>query len=491
MEYKGLKKDLLNEIFYTHLESAILNSTALKKIEYTNKELKGYINKLIDIFSSAKNKNGKYYIYASQFTNLERNQLNKVFNVFVRSENSTYHRNSSKISNNGYPHHYDIKDWFLKIYNHSLDETYRYIEFNKKYEKTLKECKVIIKKIKHNESTKKNKKIFENIDEYLKIDKDKFLKLFNIFKKGKIDFFAKYLENMFFYDSKFVYIDNNLNNDKIDKFNGLGRKYTLLNSNTPKKIRKYIFSGFTEIDIDSCSCTILCNLWLNDISKKNSKNDLSDLQGMYENLYKLITNKMEFRAKYQRILNTNENIIKKIITHLLFEPNSTKIYEKFSKEENEKFKENLLTLYEVTNPKKSILFNGLVRELIMMRKDVKDLYYGDKGFLYTSLEDYKIIKKPFINHLDIREVKNIVDTWFILNGSENNKSDTKIIHKIIEIVENQIRELIFEFLSNKEINDVYQVHDAFIFNHEIDLKELENFIFEKIGFVFKFSKEKY
>ena len=57
MEYKGLKKDLLNEIFYTHLESAISNSTALKKIEYTNKELKGYINKLIDIFSSAKKVN--------------------------------------------------------------------------------------------------------------------------------------------------------------------------------------------------------------------------------------------------------------------------------------------------------------------------------------------------------------------------------------------------------------------------------------------------
>lgn len=483
MEYKGLKKDLFNQIFYTNLENAIIHYKENKGIKYSERELKGYINKLIDVFSTVEKKEGKYYIYASQLTNLKRNPLDKIFNVFVKNENSTYHRNSSTLGNNGYTHWYDIKEWFIKLYEYSLEETYNYIKFNKKYENTLKECKTTIKRIKQNNLTKKNKEIFKNIDEYLEIDKNKFLELFNLFQERGFDFFSKYLENMFYYNKDFVYINNNLNNGKIDKFDGLGRKYTVLTS-TKKNIRKFIFKGFTEIDINSCSASILCNLWLNDILNKDSKNDLSELKGLYDNLFELITDKKSFRKKYQRILNTNEDRVKKIITHLLFEPNTVRIYENFSKEENEEFENNLLTIFEVTNPKKGILFNHLVRELLMIRRDVIDTYYED------SLQSNKI-KKYYINNLDIRKIKSIVDEWFVLNKSNENKSPSKIIHKIIELVENQIRELVFEFLLNKGINNVYQIHDAFIFNDRINMKDLEEFIYEKIGFIFKFSEEKY
>ena len=138
------KKDLLSEIFYSHLEKAILQSNAIQGVDFTNRELKGYINKLIDVFSTVKIQDGKYHLYASQLKNLKRNKLDAIFNVFERNSQSTYHRNSSRIGNNSYAHWYDVKDWFLTLYDHSLNETYNYIKTNEKYERSLKDYRVRI-----------------------------------------------------------------------------------------------------------------------------------------------------------------------------------------------------------------------------------------------------------------------------------------------------------------------------------------------------------
>lgn len=489
MAYKGNKKDLFSQIFYAHLETALLQSNAIKGVEYTPRELKGYINKLIDVFSKVNASDGKYHIYASELANLSRNKLADVFKVFERAKDSTYHRNSSTRGNNGYTHSYEIKDWFLKLADQSFKDTRDHIKANKKYEKSIKEIKAKIKEIKAHNSSKGTGVPIQSVDDYLVIEKSKFLTLFSRFEKGKFDYFKKYLENVFYYDDQYVYVDNDLHSKKIDKYEGMGRSYTVL-SNTSKDVRKYIFKGHTEVDINSCGPMILANLWLYDLQRKDNKNDLQELKDYhFENMYRLLTDKQGFRQKYANILGVKQNTIKSVITHLLYEPDSRQITHHFTEQEIKAASKKFLSTYELANPKKGVMFGGFVNELRMMRHDVVETYYKDSLFSDS-------INKHQLNELAIKDIKHYVDKWFVNDalvkkGKGSKKKESTIVHKIIELVEHQIRALVLDFISSKIETSVYQIHDAFIFNGSIQLDELERHIYDEIGFVAKFSEETY
>lgn len=474
--------DFVSEVFFQHLKKVLKQSKALQGQDYTDRELSGFCRKLIDVFNSASFEDGKYQIYASNFSNLKRNKLSEHVKVFTRSEDSTYHANNSKKGYNGYTHSYDVADWFIKIRDNSLKDARRQIEFNAKYARNHSLYKDIVRRIKKSTS-KRTPTFLQNIDEVVILEKEKFLSLYDAFMKREFDYFDSYRKNVVFFNKDKVYVSNTVTSKKIDKYGGLGRQYTLI-SNTKKEVRRYILEGYTEIDFNNCAISILSNLWLNDILNKDSKNDISELIEMFPNVHRLLTNKKAFYEKYERILDTDEKTVKKILLHLTYHPKATTVSKNFTDDELENFAIDALSQYELTEPHKGILFGGLTRELIMMGIDVISTYYD------SELKSSKV-QKLNISELDIRDVGEISDQWFLHDKSEDDKSDRRVLARIIELTEHQLRKVVINKLIREGFNNIFQIHDAVIFDGDIDVATVEKEIFDVTGFVMKLSKEKY
>ena len=113
---KYIFEEKLKFILKRKIEKGLKRKSSYQDIDkYHQKTLNGIINTLTRIvlysfFDRHYDRNGHFsghHIYSRDIVSLKRNNLSKYFEFFIRSPDSTYHKNNSSNSeSNGYSHWY-------------------------------------------------------------------------------------------------------------------------------------------------------------------------------------------------------------------------------------------------------------------------------------------------------------------------------------------------------------------------------------------------
>lgn len=445
--------------------------------KYDNRALNGLCNYVVrilkDMYSYPHYNKGikaidGYHIDSTIFRNLKLNKLCKYFieysstcdgdkvtkrsfPFFLRAERSTYHRNNSRTGYNGYAHWYVPGDLIIKILNHSISIMNQILSFEHQYgnkeQEYINKLKTVLKIDLSNEDTHK----------YLKIHKNKIKSCFIFWKNGKYLQFSTIINNAVGIDGNYICIKNNIK----ETLNGKGRKYTILGS-ISKEFRKFLLEDYIEIDLSSGIQTVLVNLYYNKYLYPNRYS--SEFKKEFPMHHAFLTYKNKFRKNVSKLFNCNLEMAKKILTSISYSPNS-RIIHKYCTQRN-------LSPERTLKCKKFI--EPFIEEAKILRDTVLLKYYENDE------ENKKIID------FDIQEHNKTLKG----NGRGKSLKDRKLF-RLYTIYEKQIRDAMIEYLIFNDVENIYQLHDCVIFDKNIDLSNMPNYIYKYAKFNCKFSKEIY
>nr|WP_321466406.1 hypothetical protein [uncultured Desulfobulbus sp.] len=488
--YKILTKMLKREI-KKKLEQ--ISKNCKREIKYHHHTIDGLANKLsyvilysIENPKYVNNFFDGYHIYSSDLIILKNNKLYKNIIFFEKSPNSTYHKNNGKCSEkNGYSHWYRYSDFTINCFNIALYLTKRQILYNRTY------------KVHEKYHQNKIKSVFNKTDEtnntngLCKINKRIFLYLYSQFRKGICNDFIKILKKSLFCDDEYVYFDNNAISSSLD---GFGREYTTI-GNLSKDFRKFILKGYTEIDIDCAIQSILVNLYYYNTLKPWIKVDFKELKNDYPSHHKMMADKNRFRDSVCFKFKCELPMAKQIITSISYSPNRRIIYEYCEKRKYPIVMENGTRYFDF--PKKRILecrklIDPLVEETKKLREKVLEKFYYQNNDFNTGIKIGNIFIKNFKKLIDEDiETDNIIKRQKIKGYGKGKSLEDRILFRIYQLVECQIRNKMIQFLESKNINEHYQLHDCVIFKGDVEVKELMRFIYEELRMIILFSKKVY
>jgi len=419
-----------------------------------------------------------YHIYGSDLATLKKNKLSQYFSFFSRADNSTYHANNAKSSEkNGYAH------WY--VYSDLIFQSIQLAEY------------LAIRKIKYAERFERYEgahqaKIVSAFDtecngdgDYIKVRKRGYLKLYKWFQEGRCDDFLNLLYNSVGSDNEYVYIRNDVISEHLD---GSGRQYTRLGT-LSKSIRQLILRGYTEVDMDSAIQTVLVNLYYYNTIKSRTETSLADFKKDFPAHYELLSDKKRFRRKIAAAFKCDEKAAKQILTSISYAPKRRHIF----KNCKERTYIHPVTGREMEFSDKQIveckkLIEPLIKETIKIRKVVLEKFY------YREKDQNDFMK---LGNIRISQFKSLIDDDIAahnlkLEGKGRGKPlEDRRIYRLYELVENQVRTKMIEFLNKLGINEHYQLHDCLIFPAKFDLRALRHYIFKELNLNLSFSAETY
>lgn len=479
---------IFKQIFCEHLSQIITKINYDKGKTYHHLALKGFVETTFKIYYKCLlarrhiDQNGKkvfdgYHIYCNDLKVLRMNKIYIDLNdeLFIRKSNSTYHSNNKIYGkSNGYSHWYDFSYFLRQVIKGFRHKFIEYYKFNSKYQSVLQSYYNKTEKILA--TTQNNISNKDSIGSIFKIKKSILRNEWRLFIRFKNDQFPFILNHILYWDDEYVYV-NNIINGNDEYLDNLGRIYTLLGL-LKKDFRERILKGYTEFDLNCSIQTLLINgFYMNSfIQSKNI--DLTTFKIDFPEHYQLLYNKKIYRLIIGNCFDTTEDIGKKIITHCSYSPKSNFSYS-YLKNKSPK-----------TKKLSKIRIQKFIDEVVEIRKVVLSKFYYQNDDLNPNIKigDLKLSDFPRLIDEGIKQTnikKNI--------GGRGKKKEDRIIFRINELLEHQIRKCLIQYLSTFNGNNIYQIHDAVIFKNTMNIlsADLEQIIYNKLRFVVKFETKEY
>lgn len=441
--------------YYNLIADELRKYILKRKINISTQGLNGYIKQAIRIIYLAQNKPKMhkdgyflgYHIHSKFLRNINRNKISNCIELFNRAYGSTYHANNSKGKSNGYTHWYTFSDVLNTIIKRAESRLILAIKHEKQFGK--KKYKLNLKELDEDFDTKN----------CFKISIGKFVFEYNAFINHLNPQCSILLKNVVGKKGKYIYINNQCKEDPWNE--NLGREYTILGI-LNKEMRKRLFSGYSEFDIDCAIQSVMLNLYsINPLKYKSFEFNKSK----FPEFYNLIQNKKLNRYYYASAFNTNIETAKQIITHLSFSPNANVIYS-YCKNKSPK-----------TKVKAKNKIKNFKKESNELRKNILDKFYYNIQNSYFKIGSLKIGNIPKIIDEEIR-----VNNLKLKGKGRGKKKEDRIMFRLYELIEREIRGTLMNYIKSKGIEDIYQIHDCVLFkNDSITIQELQNQIKKELN----------
>ena len=358
--------------------------------------------------------------------------LNYILSQFTNIINPKYQFFLFPQVGDGYTREYEIPDYF------KLSEKIIRLKIQKKTE--LLEA-----------NFKNTKSIKQEYDKYIPIKKANFIKA--LYYKDfiqEISFVSNYL--VAFNKKTCSYI---LDSRGIEKLQGKGRTFTTANI-LSKKLRKVLFKGCYEADINAALPTIVTALSFMMYSPKDNK--FGFIKGINkDNIKEKI--KQKYPLHYQHIYN-KRTFREKLAAALCIGASSGRA-PKIARKSDIKYAKRAVTILDN---------KGSIRTFINYLK--KNNIKFNKSRIYTALSEYADESKKIAKYL-MQEISGSKIHEFIKNDirkSNKRVSVPRVISRLYQLQESRARQVAFIMESS-----LFQIHDAIIFSDLNDIKYIKWF----------------
>ncbi|MGL1862394.1 MAG: hypothetical protein OCC46_07725 [Pseudodesulfovibrio sp.] len=392
-----------------------------------------------------------YHIHSDLLKKYKRNPIGKHFeHWFKESPNSGYHINNagSGKKSNGYTKWYYLGVDLIDIIDTANTLFMNALKFQKHgYEHVNIDESIGAIPFVEPDFQMDTKK-------YFKVKWELFLHEVELFNEHDNPQGLYLLRQMLFQDEEFVYLNNFIHDESLD---GKGRTYSVLGS-LDSDIRERLLPGYVELDINaSLQSTLLSLVALNTL-KPWKEVDYARFKSALPLLHKLTGTDLEkklFRHSFAsafgvpvKKVHKRDVDAKTIITHLTMAPKSNYLY-KYCKDKGPK---RVALAKRCAEP--------FIKECLILRKIILDKFY------YCKTDENRNYK---IGNLYIRDIPGMVDEQIRidnlkLKGKGRGKvKEDRIMARIYELVEHEMRKEIVTYMESKGVDEIYQVHDCVIF----------------------------